>query len=173
MEFWGVLFFPNITLGCWIYFWLCKFNKAEGPPAAESDLGQTMEGFGFEHFADGARESQRLDYRKFVGDTEPSSLKVSSREAEFHIRQTPHSYGHESAAQRYSATRIQAGFGPERWVSLRKMNKGLNKNLENMFNFFIVLSKSGRIHLRKQLQNKTISLFIRLPAHTHENVNDF
>uniref|UniRef100_A0A3P9JAS8 Inosine-5'-monophosphate dehydrogenase n=1 Tax=Oryzias latipes TaxID=8090 RepID=A0A3P9JAS8_ORYLA len=72
-----------------------------------------MEGFGFEHFADGARESQRLDYRKFVGDTEPSSLKVSSREAEFHIRQTPHSYGHESAAQRYSATRIQAGFGPE------------------------------------------------------------
>uniref|UniRef100_A0A3P9KWG0 Uncharacterized protein n=1 Tax=Oryzias latipes TaxID=8090 RepID=A0A3P9KWG0_ORYLA len=36
------------------------------------------------------------------------------REAEFHIRQTPHSYGHESAAQRYSATRIQAGFGPER-----------------------------------------------------------
>ncbi|KAF6725005.1 Inosine-5'-monophosphate dehydrogenase 1b [Oryzias melastigma] len=86
---------------------------AEGPPVEESDLGQTMEGFGYEHFADGARESQQVDYRKFVGDTQPSCLTVPSRQVETHIRQTPHGYGHESAAQRYSATRIQAGFSPE------------------------------------------------------------
>ncbi|XP_036066230.1 inosine-5'-monophosphate dehydrogenase 1b isoform X5 [Oryzias melastigma] len=72
-----------------------------------------MEGFGYEHFADGARESQQVDYRKFVGDTQPSCLTVPSRQVETHIRQTPHGYGHESAAQRYSATRIQAGFSPE------------------------------------------------------------
>uniref|UniRef100_A0A3Q4B1E5 Uncharacterized protein n=1 Tax=Mola mola TaxID=94237 RepID=A0A3Q4B1E5_MOLML len=29
---------------------------------------------------------------------------------------TPHGHGHETAAQRYSATRIQAGYEPERSV---------------------------------------------------------
>lgn len=76
-----------------------------------------MEGYGFEHFgADDARESrnQQVDYRRIVGDTRPPCTHVSSREGEHNVRQTSHGHGHESAAQRYSATRIQAGLGPER-----------------------------------------------------------
>ncbi|XP_041833257.1 inosine-5'-monophosphate dehydrogenase 1b isoform X2 [Melanotaenia boesemani] len=67
-----------------------------------------MEGFGYE-----ARESQQVDYRKVVGDTQPSCTSVSSREEECYARQISHGHGHETAAQRYNATRIQAGFGPE------------------------------------------------------------
>lgn len=75
-----------------------------------------MEGYGYEHFgADGARESQQVDYRRIVGDTQPPHTNVSAREVGQYVRQTSH--GHETAAQRYSATRIQAGLGPERWVT--------------------------------------------------------
>ncbi|TKS90801.1 Inosine-5'-monophosphate dehydrogenase 1b [Collichthys lucidus] len=71
-----------------------------------------MEGYGYEHFgADGAKESQQVDYRRIVGDTQPPRTSVSFREGEHYVRQTSH--GHETAAQRYSATRIQAGLGPE------------------------------------------------------------
>lgn len=74
-----------------------------------------MEGYGYEHFfADGAMESQQLDYQRIVGDTQPTRTNVSSREGEHFVRQTLQSHGHETAAQRYSATRIQAGLGPER-----------------------------------------------------------
>lgn len=74
-----------------------------------------MEGHGYEHFGDDeARESQQVDYRRIVGDTQPPRTRVSSREGEHYVRQTPHGHGHETAAQRYSATRIQAGLGPER-----------------------------------------------------------
>jgi len=74
-----------------------------------------MEGYGYEHFgADGARESQEVDYRRIVGDTQPPHTDVSPREGEQYVRQTSQSHGHETAAQRYSATRIQAGLGPER-----------------------------------------------------------
>lgn len=74
-----------------------------------------MEGYGFEHFAaDGARESQQVDYRRIVGDLQLPITDVSSREGEHYVRQTSHGHGHETAAQRYSATRIQAGLGPER-----------------------------------------------------------
>ncbi|CAG5927510.1 unnamed protein product [Menidia menidia] len=70
-----------------------------------------MEGFGHGHFKDGAGENQQVDYRRDVGDSQLSCTGVSSREGQHYVRQT--SYGHETAAQRYSATRIQAGFGPE------------------------------------------------------------
>ncbi|XP_042258654.1 inosine-5'-monophosphate dehydrogenase 1b isoform X3 [Thunnus albacares] len=73
-----------------------------------------MEGHEYEHFgADEARKSQQVDYRRIVGDTQPPRTSVSSREGEHYVRQTSHGHGHETAAQRYSATRIQAGLGPE------------------------------------------------------------
>ncbi|XP_039646990.1 inosine-5'-monophosphate dehydrogenase 1b isoform X4 [Perca fluviatilis] len=74
-----------------------------------------MEGYGYEHFgADAARESQQVDYRRIVGDTQPPDTDVSSQEGQHYVRQTSHhGHGHETAAQRYSATRIQAGLGPE------------------------------------------------------------
>ncbi|XP_064795151.1 inosine-5'-monophosphate dehydrogenase 1b-like [Oncorhynchus masou masou] len=77
-----------------------------------------MEGYGYEHFGvDGERNSHQMDYRRIVGDTElprPSS-NPSPQDAEHLFRLSPHGHGHghETAAQRYSATRIQAGFGPE------------------------------------------------------------
>lgn len=73
-----------------------------------------MEGYGYEHVhAEGAaRDSQQLDYRSIVGDTQPSGTTIGAREGEQYFRQISH--GHETAAQRYSATRIQAGLGPER-----------------------------------------------------------
>uniref|UniRef100_A0AAX7SGM1 Inosine-5'-monophosphate dehydrogenase n=1 Tax=Astatotilapia calliptera TaxID=8154 RepID=A0AAX7SGM1_ASTCA len=70
-----------------------------------------MEGFGHEHFREGENESQQADYRRFVGDTQRSCNNVSSRELKRYVRQSSH--GHETAAQRYNATRIQAGLGPE------------------------------------------------------------
>uniref|UniRef100_A0AAQ5XGT9 Inosine-5'-monophosphate dehydrogenase n=1 Tax=Amphiprion ocellaris TaxID=80972 RepID=A0AAQ5XGT9_AMPOC len=72
-----------------------------------------MEGFGYEHFGEGARQSQQGDYRKLVGDAQPPRSSVSSREVEHYVRQTSHGHGHETAAQRYSATLIQAGLGRE------------------------------------------------------------
>ncbi|CAB1346156.1 unnamed protein product, partial [Coregonus sp. 'balchen'] len=83
-----------------------------------------MEGYGYEHFGvDAERDSHQMDYRRIVGDTElprPSSNPNSSPQDGDHLfRLSPHGHGHghghghETAAQRYSATRIQAGFGPE------------------------------------------------------------
>lgn len=78
-----------------------------------------MQCCGSDHvFADVAAAGQQVDYRRIVGDTQPppppppTRAAAPSRESEFFIRQTSH--GHETAAQRYSATRIQAGLGPER-----------------------------------------------------------
>lgn len=71
-----------------------------------------MEGFGHEHFREGENESQQADYRRFVGDTQRSCTNVSSLELKRYVRRSSH--GHETAAQRYNATRIQAGLGPER-----------------------------------------------------------
>ncbi|XP_029681158.1 inosine-5'-monophosphate dehydrogenase 1b isoform X3 [Takifugu rubripes] len=73
-----------------------------------------MEGYGYEHFgADGALESQQADYRRIVGEAQPPRTPASSRDHEHFVRQTSHGHGHETAAQRYSATRVQAGLGPE------------------------------------------------------------
>lgn len=76
-----------------------------------------MQCCGSDHvFADIAAESQQVDYRRIVGDTQPPPPPPAraAAESEFFIRQTSHGHGHETAAQRYSATRIQAGLGPER-----------------------------------------------------------
>lgn len=81
----------------------------------DTDLGQTMEAYGFEHF--GVKESQQVDYRRIVGDTQPSHTNTATLEGVHYFRQTSHGHGHETAAQRYSATRMQAGLGPERWVA--------------------------------------------------------
>lgn len=90
-------------------------SKAKGPLDSETDLGRTMEECGYEHFgADGARESQQVDYRRIVGDTQLPHAVVSAQGGDQYVRQTSHGHGHETAAQRYSATRIQAGLGPER-----------------------------------------------------------
>ncbi|XP_047431818.1 inosine-5'-monophosphate dehydrogenase 1b isoform X5 [Mugil cephalus] len=70
-----------------------------------------MEGFGYDYYGEGARERQEEGYRRVVGDAQPRQTSVSSREGEHYVRQSSH--GHETAAQRYSATRIQAGLGPE------------------------------------------------------------
>lgn len=48
----------------------------------------------------------------------------------------PHVRGHESAAQRYTATRLQAGF-PDRWVEVHKVTEILlgldNWDLSNTY----------------------------------------
>lgn len=105
--------FGNLKMNsCWKAGQKSFFKKARD---SETDLGRSMEGYGYEHFGvDGAMESQQADYRRIVGDTQPPREHVSSRECKLFVRQTSHSHGHETAAQRYSATRIQAGLGPER-----------------------------------------------------------
>ncbi|XP_041966975.1 inosine-5'-monophosphate dehydrogenase 1a isoform X3 [Alosa sapidissima] len=78
-----------------------------------------MEGHGYDRFSDSERDSYQIDYRRIVGDTEPARPRLSPRDGEhFHgpfVHGAPHGHGHghETAAQRYSATRIQAGYEPE------------------------------------------------------------
>lgn len=74
-------------------------------------------GHGYDRFGDGERDTYQIDYRRIVGDTEPARPRLSPREGEHHFHGalvSPHGHGHETAAQRYSATRIQAGYEPER-----------------------------------------------------------
>lgn len=81
-----------------------------------------MEGHGYDRFGDGERDSYQIDYRRIVGDMEPARPRISNREGEQphpfgpYAHSMPHGHGHETAAQRYSATRIQAGYEPERSV---------------------------------------------------------
>lgn len=78
-----------------------------------------MECHDYEHFGR-ERDNYEIDYRRIVGDTEPAWPFASNRGGDpSHPCVTyahPTSHGHETAAQRYSATRIQAGYGPERSV---------------------------------------------------------
>lgn len=82
-----------------------------------------MEGHCYDRFGDGERDNYQIDYRRIVGDMEPARPRVANREGEqphtfgAYAHPTPHGHGHETAAQRYSATRIQAGYEPERSVS--------------------------------------------------------
>lgn len=74
-----------------------------------------MDGYGRHDLgADGAAQRQQVDYRSIVGDAQPPLEHAASREHDHFVRQASHGHGHETAAQRYSATRIQAGLGPER-----------------------------------------------------------
>lgn len=83
-----------------------------------------MEGQGYDRFGELEQDTYQIDYRRIVGDTEPARPRLSPREGEHthpnsNLRGTythtnPHGHGHETAAQRYSATRIQAGYEPER-----------------------------------------------------------
>lgn len=83
-----------------------------------------MEGHGYDRFGDGERDTYQIDYRRIVGDMEPARPRISNRDGEqphpygAFALPTPHGHGHETAAQRYSATRIQAGYEPERSVLL-------------------------------------------------------
>ncbi|TNN86206.1 Inosine-5'-monophosphate dehydrogenase 1a [Liparis tanakae] len=78
-----------------------------------------MEGHGYDRFGDGERDTYQIDYRRIVGDMEPARPRLPNREGEptpaygSFAHPTPHGHGHETAAQRYSATRIQAGYEPE------------------------------------------------------------
>ncbi|XP_046870628.1 inosine-5'-monophosphate dehydrogenase 1b-like isoform X2 [Hypomesus transpacificus] len=71
-----------------------------------------MEGYGHEHFG-GDRGGSHLDSQRTMGNEEPRSAGTSPWRGEQRLRLSPHGQGHETAAQRYSATRIQAGLGPE------------------------------------------------------------
>ncbi|XP_047453090.1 inosine-5'-monophosphate dehydrogenase 1a isoform X2 [Mugil cephalus] len=78
-----------------------------------------MEGHGYDRFGDGERDTYQIDYRRIVGDMEPARPRIATRDGEqphpygAFALPTPHGHGHETAAQRYSATRIQAGYEPE------------------------------------------------------------
>ena len=81
-----------------------------------------MEGHGgHDRFGEGERDNYQIDYRRIVGDTEPAWPQLPPREGEHaphpygpYAHANPHGHGHETAAQRYSATRIQVGYEPER-----------------------------------------------------------
>ncbi|XP_075998439.1 inosine-5'-monophosphate dehydrogenase 1a isoform X1 [Genypterus blacodes] len=78
-----------------------------------------MEGHGHDRFGDGDRDNYQIDYRRIVGDMEPARPPLRDGEQPHpygaYAHPTPHGNGrgHETAAQRYSATRIQAGYEPE------------------------------------------------------------
>ncbi|XP_037307428.1 inosine-5'-monophosphate dehydrogenase 1a isoform X1 [Pungitius pungitius] len=78
-----------------------------------------MEGHGYDQFGDGGKDTYQIDYRRIVGDTEPARQRGANRDGEptqpcgYLAPSAPHGHGHETAAQRYSATRIQAGYEPE------------------------------------------------------------
>ncbi|AWP08571.1 Inosine-5'-monophosphate dehydrogenase [Scophthalmus maximus] len=87
-----------------------------------------MEGHGYDRFGEGERDSYQIDYRRIVGDMEPARPRILNRDGEqphpfgAYAHQTPHGHGHETAAQRYSATRIQAGYEPERSDCVKPCN---------------------------------------------------
>ncbi|XP_016532858.1 inosine-5'-monophosphate dehydrogenase 1b isoform X2 [Poecilia formosa] len=72
-----------------------------------------MERFEYGCCVDGVRESQHIDYRGVVGDTQPSYTSAPLKEGDHCIRSISHIHRHETAAQRYNAIRTQAGFSPE------------------------------------------------------------
>nr|XP_020468761.1 inosine-5'-monophosphate dehydrogenase 1b-like isoform X2 [Monopterus albus] len=78
-----------------------------------------MEGHGYDQFGDGERDGYQIDYRRIVGDMKPARLCISNRDGEQPrpyescAHPMPYGHGHETAAQRYTATRIQAGYEPE------------------------------------------------------------
>ncbi|XP_016383008.1 inosine-5'-monophosphate dehydrogenase 1b-like [Sinocyclocheilus rhinocerous] len=74
-----------------------------------------MDGHGYDRYVDGDRDSYQIDYRRIVGDMEPVRPPMSLRDSDLHFYGpfTHNTHGHETAAQRYSATRIQAGYEPE------------------------------------------------------------
>ncbi|XP_016319507.1 inosine-5'-monophosphate dehydrogenase 1a-like isoform X1 [Sinocyclocheilus anshuiensis] len=79
-----------------------------------------MDGHGYDRYVDGDRDSYQIDYRRIVGDMEPARPQMSLRDSDHHFYGPfthntlyGHGHGHETAAQRYSATRIQAGYEPE------------------------------------------------------------
>ncbi|KAK1887547.1 Inosine-5'-monophosphate dehydrogenase 1a [Dissostichus eleginoides] len=78
-----------------------------------------MEGHGYDRFGEGDRDTYQIDYRRIVGDMEPARPRILNRDGEqplpygAYVPPSPHGHGHETAAQRYSATRIQAGYEPE------------------------------------------------------------
>lgn len=90
-----------------------------------------MEGYGYDRFGDGERDSYQIDYRRIVGDMEPARPRILNKDGEqphpygAYAHPLQHGHGHETAAQRYSATRIQAGYEPERSVSHSQLHIAL------------------------------------------------
>ncbi|KAM6937698.1 inosine-5'-monophosphate dehydrogenase 1a [Xenentodon cancila] len=63
------------------------------------------------------RDGYQIDYTRIVGDMEPAWPRIPNRDGDqapsFVAHGQSTSHGHETAAQRYVATRIQAGYAPE------------------------------------------------------------
>ncbi|KAL4659491.1 inosine-5'-monophosphate dehydrogenase 1 isoform X6 [Arapaima gigas] len=76
-----------------------------------------MEAHAYEQLGDGGGEAYNINYRWIVGDMEPARPRCNSGEGEQPFHGSLH--GHETAAQRYSATRRQAGYKPERAAARR------------------------------------------------------
>ncbi|XP_041934604.1 inosine-5'-monophosphate dehydrogenase 1b isoform X2 [Alosa sapidissima] len=62
---------------------------------------------------DAEQSGQILGYSKTGGNLLPTPHLLSDRDLHFHRPSYGFGHGHETAAQRYNATRIQAGFEPE------------------------------------------------------------
>lgn len=105
------------TIRCFLKGSGSKRATVEDDPLDFTD----MDGHGYDRYADGDRDSYQIDYRRIVGDMEPARPRMSLRDSDHHFHGPfthntlhGHGHGHETAAQRYSATRIQAGYEPER-----------------------------------------------------------
>lgn len=107
-----------------LLYWVVghRFSWPRATSEGNTVLFAPMESQGYERYVDGERDNYQIDYRRIVGDTEPARPWLSSRDPEHNLHGTfshnpphGHGHGHETAAQRYSATRLQAGYEPERW----------------------------------------------------------
>ncbi|XP_072418896.1 inosine-5'-monophosphate dehydrogenase 1 isoform X1 [Chiloscyllium punctatum] len=65
-------------------------------------------------FSDSEHDFYRIDYRTIVGEMDPTQPRGDQFSPGVgHPSVSHHGHGHETAAQRYTATRIQAGYAPE------------------------------------------------------------
>ncbi|XP_072327304.1 inosine-5'-monophosphate dehydrogenase 1a isoform X2 [Scyliorhinus torazame] len=65
-------------------------------------------------FSDLEQDPYRIDYRAIVGEMDPTQPRDEQiTPGGGHLSGYHHGQGHETAAQRYTATRIQAGYAPE------------------------------------------------------------
>ncbi|XP_048409744.1 inosine-5'-monophosphate dehydrogenase 1 isoform X4 [Stegostoma tigrinum] len=65
-------------------------------------------------FSDSEHDFYRIDYRTIVGEMDPTQPRGDQFTPGMgHPSGSHHGHGHETAAQRYTATRIQAGYAPD------------------------------------------------------------
>uniref|UniRef100_A0A8C2WX84 Inosine-5'-monophosphate dehydrogenase n=1 Tax=Cyclopterus lumpus TaxID=8103 RepID=A0A8C2WX84_CYCLU len=82
---------------------------------------------------------------------EPARPRIPNRDGEqtqaygSFAHPTPHGHGHETAAQRYSATRIQAGYEPERSVSTLAHDRVKLYNLRRFMADYLISGGTGYV----------------------------